>query len=157
MANMADLGAAAQPVIGVIGGMGPEATVDLMRRVIAATPAADDIDHVRMIVDNNPKVPSRLKALLDGTGDGPGPVLAGMARGLQSAGADVLVIPCNTAHFYLAPIRAAVSIPVGTSVDGMPVGLQVVARRSEEELVLACGAIAEANRPWPKFAPLAYS
>ena len=51
----------------------------------------------------------------------------------------------------------AVSIPVGTSTDGMPVGLQVVARRSEEELVLACGALAEANRPWPKFAPMAYA
>jgi aspartyl-tRNA(Asn)/glutamyl-tRNA(Gln) amidotransferase subunit A len=51
----------------------------------------------------------------------------------------------------------AVSIPVGTSSDGMPVGLQVVARRSEEELVLACGALAEANRPWPKFAPMAYT
>ncbi len=51
----------------------------------------------------------------------------------------------------------AVSIPVGTSVDGMPVGLQVVARRSEEELVLGCGALAEQNRPWAKFAPMAYS
>jgi aspartyl-tRNA(Asn)/glutamyl-tRNA(Gln) amidotransferase subunit A len=51
----------------------------------------------------------------------------------------------------------AVSIPVGPSTDGMPVGLQVAARRSEEELVLACGALAEANRPWPKFAPMAYA
>ena len=56
--------AVGQPVMGVIGGMGPEATVDLMRRVLAATPATDDIDHIRMIVDNNPKVPSRLRALL---------------------------------------------------------------------------------------------
>jgi aspartyl-tRNA(Asn)/glutamyl-tRNA(Gln) amidotransferase subunit A len=51
----------------------------------------------------------------------------------------------------------AVSIPAGTSAEGMPIGLQVAARRSEEELVLACGAIAEATRPWPKFAPMAYS
>jgi aspartyl-tRNA(Asn)/glutamyl-tRNA(Gln) amidotransferase subunit A len=51
----------------------------------------------------------------------------------------------------------AVSIPAGTSADGMPVGLQVAARRSEEELVLACGALAETNRPWPKFAPMAYT
>ena len=62
---------------------------------------------------------------------------------------------------YTAPFNMsgmpAVSIPVGTSVEGLPVGLQVVARRHEEELVLACGAIAEANRPWPKFAPMAFS
>ena len=49
------------------------------------------------------------------------------------------------------------SIPAGTSVDGLPVALQVVARRHEEELVLACGAIAEKNRPWAKFAPMGYT
>ena len=51
----------------------------------------------------------------------------------------------------------AVSIPAGLSVEGLPVGFQVAARRNEEELVLACGALAEQNRPWPKFAPMAYS
>ena len=101
-----------QPVIGVIGGMGPDATVDLMRRVIEATPADDDADHIRMIVDNNPKIPSRMKALIDGTGEDPAPVLAAMARGFETAGADVLVIPCNTAHHYLPAIRAAVRVPV---------------------------------------------
>ena len=101
-----------QPVIGVIGGMGPDATVDLMRRVIEATPAGDDTDHIRMIVDNNPKIPSRMKALIDGTGEDPAPVLAAMARGLETAGADVLVIPCNTAHHYLPAIQGAVRVPV---------------------------------------------
>lgn len=99
-------------IIGVIGGMGPGATVELMRRVIAATPATDDADHIRMIVDNNPKVPSRIKALIEGGGDDPGPVLAAMARGLEAAGAEVLVIPCNTAHHYLPVVKAAVAIPV---------------------------------------------
>ena len=51
-------------VVGILGGMGPEATVDLMRRIIAATPAQDDIDHVHLLVDNNPKVPSRIAALI---------------------------------------------------------------------------------------------
>lgn len=57
---------------GILGGMGPEATVDLMRRIIAHTDARDDVDHVRCIVDNNPKVPSRIKALLEGDGISPG-------------------------------------------------------------------------------------
>ena len=61
-----------------------------------------------------------------------------------------------TAPFNISGMPA-VSIPAGLSAEGMPVALQVVARRHEEELVLGCAAIAEANRPWPKFAPLAYS
>jgi aspartate racemase len=91
--------------------MGPEATVDLMRRVIACTPAEDDQDHIRMLVDNNPRVPSRIAAIIDGTGPSPAPALIDMARGLERQGADFLVMPCNTAHHYHAEIAAAVGIP----------------------------------------------
>jgi aspartate racemase len=98
--------------VGVIGGMGPEATVDFLRRVVAATPAKGDADHIRVLVDNNPRVPSRIAALIDGTGEDPLPVLVAMARGLEKQGADFLVIPCNTAHYYLPKITEAVSIPL---------------------------------------------
>lgn len=97
--------------IGVIGGMGPEATVLLMQRVIRAVPAIDDSDHIPMIVDNNPQVPSRIDALIHGTGTDPGPVIAAMARRLQDYGARALVMPCNTAHHYAPAIRAAVTVP----------------------------------------------
>lgn len=100
------------PVVGIIGGMGPEATVELMRRVIAATPAGDDADHIHMIVDNNPKVPSRIAALIEGSGADPAPELVHMARGLAAAGATVLAMPCNTAHAYAGHIAAAVAIPL---------------------------------------------
>lgn len=100
------------PVIGVIGGMGPGATVELQRRLLQATPAADDADHAHVIVDNDPKVPSRIRALIDGDGEDPTPALAAMARRLEHAGADFLVMPCNTAHHYHAAIAAAVDIPV---------------------------------------------
>ena len=79
--------------------MGPDATVDFMSSVIAFTEATLDQDHARMLVDNNPAVPCRQQALL-GDGEDPGPVLAGMARGLEKAGADFLVMPCNTAHAF---------------------------------------------------------
>ena len=106
-----------EQTVGVIGGMGPEATIDLMRRVIAATPARDDIDHIHMLVDNNPKVPSRIKALIEGTGESPAPFMAKMALGLERAGADFLVMPCNTAHMYYPEVVAAVSIPVVNILD----------------------------------------
>ncbi len=99
-------------IVGIIVGMGPEATVDLMARIIRATPAEDDIDHIRMVVDNNPKVPSRIKALLDGGGDSPVDCLQDMARGLAAWGVDFLAMPCNTAHYFHREIQDAVSIPV---------------------------------------------
>ncbi|MCZ2721780.1 amino acid racemase [Marinomonas sp. 15G1-11] len=104
-------------VVGIIGGMGPEATVDLMQQVIAGTPARDDIDHIRMLVDNNPKVPSRIKAIIEGTGESPAPCMIEMAQGLERQGADFLVIPCNTAHFYHTDVASSVSIPVFNLIE----------------------------------------
>lgn len=103
--------------VGVIGGMGPEATIELMQRVVRATPADDDSDHIHMLVDNNPKIPSRIQHLLEGTGENPGPTIAAMARGLEQGGADFLVIPCNTAHFYHHYAQDAVSIPVWNMIE----------------------------------------
>jgi len=99
-------------VVGILGGMGPEATVDLMQRIIRLTPALDDADHIRCIVDNNPKVPSRIKSIIESRGEDPGPCMADMARRLESWGADFLVIACNTAHHYYENVRDAVDVPV---------------------------------------------
>lgn len=54
--------------VGIIGGMGPEATIKLMQCIVWSTPAKDDADHIHIIVDNDPKIPSRIKALIEGTG-----------------------------------------------------------------------------------------
>jgi len=97
--------------IGILGGMGPEATVLLMQKVIAAVPARDDADHVPLIVHQNPAVPSRIKRLIEGTGDDPGPVLARMACDLAAAGAVALAMPCNTAHSYANAITQATPLP----------------------------------------------
>jgi aspartate racemase len=103
-------------IVGVLGGMGPDATADFMSRVIRATPADKDQDHLRMLVDNNPHVPNRQEALLRG-GEDPGPTLAAMARGLETAGADFLVMPCNTAHAFVHAITEAVDIPLVSIID----------------------------------------
>jgi aspartate racemase len=101
-----------EKIVGVIGGMGPEATADFLRRLIAATPAQDDADHIHVLIDNNPKVPSRIAALIEGKGTDPLPTLIRMARGLEKQGADFLVIPCNSAHYYLPQIAQEVDIPL---------------------------------------------
>jgi aspartate racemase len=97
--------------VGILGGMGPEATVLLMQKIIAAVPARDDADHIPLIVDQNSQVPSRIARLIEGTGADPAPVLVAMAKRLEGAGAMALAMPCNTAHHYASDIRAAVNIP----------------------------------------------
>ncbi|MFO1067225.1 MAG: amino acid racemase [Geminicoccaceae bacterium] len=96
--------------VGVLGGLGPEATVDFMARVLALTPARCDQDHLHLLVDCDPRVPNRNEALA-GTGPSPVPALTAMARRLEAAGADFLVIACNTAHAFLPALRPAVRIP----------------------------------------------
>lgn len=107
--------------IGILGGMGPEATILIMQKVLAAVAARDDCDHIPLIVDQNPQVPSRIRHLIEGTGEDPGPVLADMARRLVAGGAEALAMPCNTAHHYAPAIRTAVMVPfldmIQASVD----------------------------------------
>jgi len=101
---------------GVMGGMGPQATVDFMAKLVAQTDANCDQDHIRLLVDHNPAVPNRHEAI---AGD-PKPVvnaLVAMARTLERAGADFLVMVCNTAHAFQSEISAAVDIPFVSIVD----------------------------------------
>ena len=103
--------------VGIIGGMGPEATVLLMARVVSKTAAADDSDHVAMIVDNNTQIPSRIKVIIEKKGADPGPVIAYMARQLENNGVEALAMPCNTAHFFAPVIEEAVNIPLLNMVE----------------------------------------
>jgi aspartate racemase len=102
--------------IGVIGGMGPAATADLFAKLIAATDAKLDQDHLRILIDNNPRIPNRNDAIA-GRGLSPAPHLAEAARTLERAGADFLVIACNTAHAFQTEIEAAVRIPLISMID----------------------------------------
>ena len=97
--------------IGVVGGMGPWATLDFFEKVLRATPARRDQEHLRLIIDNNPKIPDRGPAIL-GDGEDPTPALVATARNVEAAGADLIVIPCNTAHYFYQAIQAAVRVPV---------------------------------------------
>jgi aspartate racemase len=89
-------------ILGILGGMGPAATVAFLARVQALTPAESDQDHIRIIADINPHVPDRNRAA-----DAAEAVLAQMAGRLREAGAQVLAMPCNTAHAQAAGIRKA--------------------------------------------------
>ena len=89
-------------VLGILGGMGPAATVAFLARVQALTPAEGDADHIRIVMDLNPQVPDRNTRAGEAEAE-----LAAMAVRLKAAGAEVLAMPCNTAHAQKAGIEAA--------------------------------------------------
>lgn len=104
-------------LIGVLGGMGPEATILFQRKMLEQVAAQDDTDHIPLLIDMNPQVPSRISYLLEKAGQDPGRELARMAHRLQCGGAEALVMPCNTAHFFAKEILDVVDIPLLNLVD----------------------------------------
>lgn len=97
-------------IIGILGGMGPAATVELFRRIVLKTPAQCDQDHIPIVLDSNPRIPDRGPFILEG-GPDPRPALCRSARRLEKMGASFIVMPCNTAHVFLPYLRRAVRIP----------------------------------------------
>lgn len=97
--------------VGILGGKGPEATRLLFQLIIERTPVEKEEDHLRILIDNNPRIP---KPALGITGEGPDPrpALVETGRNLERAGADFIIIACNSAHYYIDEIRNAVDIPL---------------------------------------------
>lgn len=115
-----------QKVVGVLGGMGPESTADLLAKIVRVTPVAREQDHLRVVVDSNPKIPDRTEALLSGDTAPVIDALIETARNLERAGAEVIGIPCNTAHAFLSEVRAIVGVTVLDMID------EAAARAREE-------------------------
>jgi aspartate racemase len=105
-----------RPVVGVLGGMGPAATADFFQKLVVATPAENDQDHLRVLIWSDPLVPDRTAALL---GDGPDPT-AWMIRGarlLVAGGVDLIAVPCNTAHAFLDAVEGEVGVEIVHMID----------------------------------------
>ncbi len=98
-------------IVGILGGMGPMSTVDLMRKVTEKTPVKKEQEHLRLLVDSRPQIPDRTAAIF-GVGPSPAPILRESARLLEAWGAEMIAIPCNSAHAFLDDIRDAVGIEV---------------------------------------------
>lgn len=114
-------------MLGVIGGMGPLATADFFRKLIDATPARDDDQHIPVLIHSVPQIPSRPAAILRG-GPSPLPALLAARDRLLSAGATVLAMPCNTAHFWYDGLVAGCEVPFIHIVDAVAALLPPQAR-----------------------------
>lgn len=96
--------------IGILGGMGPLATADLFRKIVLLTDAARDNDHIRVYIDDNASIPDRTAAILSGGAD-PLPAMTDSLRKLEACGADCIIMPCNTAHYFLPRLQALTEVP----------------------------------------------
>ena len=96
--------------IGILGGMGPLATADLFRKIVTLTDAARDNDHIRIYIDDNASIPDRTAAILEG-GPSPLPAMTDSLRKLEACGADCLIMPCNTAHYFLPQLQSLTKVP----------------------------------------------
>ncbi|MFJ4142775.1 aspartate/glutamate racemase family protein [Pseudomonas sp. NPDC089734] len=106
-------GQPAQPPfkLGIVGGVGPAATVDFMGKVVAHTPAGKDQEHIKMVVEQNPQIPDRTASLLRDETD-PTMALYATCKRLESAGANAIAIPCNTAHAFVERIQPHLRVPI---------------------------------------------
>jgi len=105
-----------QGIIGVLGGMGPEATLDLFKKIIRNTETIRDQDHFRVLIDSNPKIPDRTPAILS-SGENPLPMMIDTAKNLERSGADFIIIPCVSAHYFIKELEEATVIPVISIID----------------------------------------
>lgn len=104
--------------LGVLGGMGPAATVDFLNKLISLTEASCDQDHVPVVAMSDPRIPDR-SAAIEGRGPSPEPMLIALLSRLETAGADLIAIPCNTAHHWFDALQAASSVPLLSIIDAV--------------------------------------
>ena len=102
--------------IGIIGGMGPMATVELFRLIVANTKSSADQDHIHIYIDNNTQISDRTQAILHG-GKSPVPEIVASAEKLEQAGADLLLMPCNTSHYFIDEIQRQVSLKIHNMIE----------------------------------------
>ena len=111
--------------IGILGGMGPLATADLLIKITTATRANSDREHIRIYIDSDAAIPDRTAAILHG-GEDPVPEMTRALRNLERCGADCIVMACNTAHYFLPRLQPLTEIPI---LDMLAITARSCARR----------------------------
>jgi aspartate racemase len=126
-----------QPLLGILGGMGPLATVDFLGKLTRSLPAKCDQDHLPWITLSQPGIPDRSRAIQNGD-DGPGAYLIKGVAWLAAQGVQFVVIPCNTSHFWYDRMQAASSVPIIHIADAAVTALEAsTARQAGQVAILA--------------------
>lgn len=127
-------------MIGVLGGMGPLATIDLMQKIIMLTRAATDQEHIPVVAYSDPTIPDRRAALFDPSQQSPLPKMIAGLKGLERSGAECIVIACNTAHHWIPILTDATKLPILHIADAVCAALSIRARPGTKVGILATNA-----------------
>ena len=100
-----------EKIIGIIGGMGPDSTLDMMKKILDATDVEAEQDHIHLVIDFDPKIPDRTACIVAG-GESPVPTVRKCIQTVVQAGADFILMPCNTVHFFYDELQASTSVPI---------------------------------------------
>ncbi len=114
--------------IGILGGMGPAAAIDLQAKILALTPATRDEEHLPVVTWNVPQIPDRVAAI-EGRGPSPLPAMAAGVRGLEAAGVEAIAIACNTAHHWAGELQAGMRVPLLDIVEAVAQAIESRASR----------------------------
>jgi len=144
-------------MIGVLGGMGPAATLDFMARLIRLCPAERDQDHLPLVVVSDPRVPDRVAPILHGQGESPLAAMLAGVRALERAGAEAIAIPCHTAHHWYDQLTAATSLPILHIVDAALAELERLEMPPGRLGLLATAATLKAGLYQPRLATAGFS
>ena len=131
-------------MLGVLGGMGPLASADFFTKLVAATPAENDEDHVPVLILSDPRIPHRPPAIL-GNGESPLPAILARRDQLLAAGATVLAMPCNTAHFWFPQLTADCPVPFISIIEASCAEVTARAAPGDAVGLIATGATLAAH------------
>lgn len=133
--------------LGIIAGMGPYASTSFIRRILELTPAPKEWDHIRMLVDYNIHIPSRTRSLLYGEAS-PAPMMIESIRGLRKAGASMVAIPCNSAHYWYDEVSRELEIPWLNLIE---ITADAVKEKTAQSVLILGAYVTTENRLYDKY------
>ena len=138
-----------EKIVGILGGMGPFATADFFKLIIQNTPAQKDWEHLRILMDNNVKIPSRTRAVLYNE-ESPVAQMVESINNLARIGADFIVVPCNSAHYFYEEVSNLINIPWLSIID---VTARKISQIGKKRPLILGGFATTQNRLYSKHIP----
>lgn len=123
-------------ILGILGGMGPEAANNFYKKILQYTAATKDQEHIHVIMDSNTEIPDRSEFIC-GAGEDPRIEMVRSLIKLEMMGAEYVAIPCNTAHYFYDDIKKYTKINILNMIDETAVYAKTVKPEYRDFLLLA--------------------